>query len=113
MNRRKIGGTSVEVGDLGFGAAQIGNLYTEVDDETAAQAVDAAWTAGLRYFDTAPHYGLGLSEWRLGAALAAEISGGVRGVHQSGTAPRAQPVAGRLRPGGRRLRRPRYVDAFL
>jgi D-threo-aldose 1-dehydrogenase len=71
MNRRKIGGTSVEVGDLGFGAAQIGNLYTEVDDETAAQAVDAAWTAGLRYFDTAPHYGLGLSEWRLGAALAA------------------------------------------
>jgi D-threo-aldose 1-dehydrogenase len=70
MKRRKIGGTSVEVGDLGFGAAQIGNLYTEVDDETARQAVDAAWTAGLRYFDTAPHYGLGLSEWRLGATLA-------------------------------------------
>jgi D-threo-aldose 1-dehydrogenase len=70
MKRRKIGGTSVEVGDLGFGAAQIGNLYTEVDDETAMQAVDAAWTAGLRYFDSAPHYGLGLSECRLGAALA-------------------------------------------
>jgi D-threo-aldose 1-dehydrogenase len=70
MNRRQIGGTAVEVGDLGFGAAQIGNLYTEVDDETARQAVDAAWTAGLRYFDTAPHYGLGLSERRLGAALA-------------------------------------------
>ena len=69
MNQRQIGGTSVEVGDSGFGAAQIGNLYAEVDDETATQAVDAAWTAGLRYFDTAPHYGLGLSECRLGAAV--------------------------------------------
>lgn len=54
---------------LGFGAAQLGNLYREVDDETARRAVDAAWDAGLRYFDTAPHYGLGLSERRLGAAL--------------------------------------------
>jgi D-threo-aldose 1-dehydrogenase len=67
---RKIGRTSVEVSDLGFGAAQIGNLYVEVDDATAHGAVDAAWAAGVRYFDTAPHYGLGLSEARLGAALA-------------------------------------------
>lgn len=55
---------------LGFGAAQLGNLYQEVSDETAHEAVDAAWAAGLRYYDTAPHYGLGLSERRLGAALA-------------------------------------------
>ena len=42
MRRRRIGRTSVEVGDLGFGAAQIGNLYTAVDDETASQTVDVS-----------------------------------------------------------------------
>lgn len=55
---------------LGFGAAQLGNLYRETSDEEARAAVDAAWDAGIRYFDTAPHYGLGLSERRLGRALA-------------------------------------------
>ncbi|WP_433224032.1 aldo/keto reductase [Dactylosporangium sp. CS-047395] len=54
---------------LGFGAAQGGNLYHATSDEMFAAAVDAAWDAGIRYFDTAPHYGLGLSELRLGAAL--------------------------------------------
>ncbi|WP_116949610.1 aldo/keto reductase [Jiangella endophytica] len=56
---------------LGFGAAPIAGLYTAVDEDTAAATVDAAWAAGVRYFDTAPHYGLGVSEQRLGAALAA------------------------------------------
>jgi D-threo-aldose 1-dehydrogenase len=54
---------------LGLGTAQFGNLYRETSDEEAAGAVDAAWQAGIRYFDTAPHYGLGLSERRLGALL--------------------------------------------
>ncbi|QOV33870.1 aldo/keto reductase [Streptomyces ferrugineus] len=54
---------------LGFGAAAIGNLFTELDEEQAYEAVDAAWQCGIRYYDTAPHYGLGLSERRLGAAL--------------------------------------------
>ncbi|MBM0202610.1 aldo/keto reductase [Micromonospora sp. STR1s_5] len=54
---------------MGFGAAQGGNLYRTTTDEEFASAVDAAWEAGVRYFDTAPHYGLGLSERRLGAAL--------------------------------------------
>jgi D-threo-aldose 1-dehydrogenase len=70
MERRTLGRTKVEVTTLGFGAAPIGNLYTAVDDETAQAAVNAAWDGGVRYFDTAPHYGLGLSERRLGAALA-------------------------------------------
>ena len=48
----------------------MGNLYREIDDATAAATVNAAWDAGIRYFDTAPHYGLGLSERRLGDALA-------------------------------------------
>ena len=69
MHQQKIQDTSVSLTELGFGASVIGNLYrvTPVDDATAA--VDAAWDAGIRYFDTAPHYGLGLSERRLGAAL--------------------------------------------
>ncbi|MEV4516829.1 aldo/keto reductase [Dactylosporangium sp. NPDC049525] len=54
---------------LGFGAAQGGNLYRATTDEAFTAAVDTAWDAGIRYFDTAPHYGLGLSERRLGAAL--------------------------------------------
>ncbi|MEU1038011.1 aldo/keto reductase [Streptomyces sp. NPDC005551] len=65
----RLGSSRVEVGDLAFGAAGIGNLYTAVGEEQAREAVDAAWAAGIRYFDTAPHYGLGLSERRLGAAL--------------------------------------------
>jgi D-threo-aldose 1-dehydrogenase len=70
MKRREIRRTGVSVSELGFGAAPIGNLYAPVSDAEAAAAVDAAWEAGIRYFDTAPHYGLGLSERRLGAALA-------------------------------------------
>ena len=54
---------------LGFGGAPLGNLFAAVDDATARATVDAAWDSGYRYFDTAPHYGLGLSERRLGEAL--------------------------------------------
>lgn len=57
---------------LGFGGAPIGNLYRDIDDETAIAAVTEAWDLGIRYFDTAPHYGLGLSERRLGEALSAQ-----------------------------------------
>jgi len=60
---------AVQLTELGFGASQGGNLYRARSDEEFAAAVDAAWDAGIRYFDTAPHYGIGLSERRLGAAL--------------------------------------------
>jgi D-threo-aldose 1-dehydrogenase len=56
--------------EISLGCAQLGNLYRAIDDEQAHAVVDAAWERGIRYFDTAPHYGLGLSERRLGAALA-------------------------------------------
>jgi D-threo-aldose 1-dehydrogenase len=69
MRRNMIGHSGVEVTELSFGAAGIGNLFSPVGDEAARAAVDAAWDVGIRYFDTAPHYGLGLSERRLGAAL--------------------------------------------
>jgi D-threo-aldose 1-dehydrogenase len=54
---------------LGYGAAALGNLYREIDDDEAGTIVDAAWAAGIRAFDVAPHYGLGLAERRLGRAL--------------------------------------------
>src|SRR5215218_3701204 len=69
MQRRTIPGTQVQLPALGFGGAPIGNLYREVPEQEAIDAVSAAWEGGIRYFDTAPHYGLGLSERRLGAAL--------------------------------------------
>jgi D-threo-aldose 1-dehydrogenase len=56
-------------GRLGYGAANLGNLYRELSDERVQQILDTAWAAGIRYFDTAPHYGLGLSERRLGEFL--------------------------------------------
>jgi D-threo-aldose 1-dehydrogenase len=56
-------------GPLGFGGAPLGNMFEPVDDDTAEAALVAAWNSGVRYFDTAPHYGSGLSEHRFGAAL--------------------------------------------
>ena len=66
---RPLGRSPVRVTELSFGGAAIGNLFTAVTDEAARAAVDAAWDGGIRTFDTAPHYGLGLSERRLGDAL--------------------------------------------
>jgi D-threo-aldose 1-dehydrogenase len=64
-----LGSSGVQVSDLAFGAAGIGNLFAAMSEEQAHETVGAAWAVGMRHFDTAPHYGLGLSERRLGAAL--------------------------------------------
>ncbi|HXP00199.1 MAG TPA: aldo/keto reductase [Luteibacter sp.] len=56
-------------GPLGFGAAPLGNMFRNIPDEEALGTVEAAWQAGTRYFDTAPFYGAGLSEIRIGKAL--------------------------------------------
>uniref|UniRef100_A0A942Y7J1 Aldo/keto reductase n=1 Tax=Neobacillus citreus TaxID=2833578 RepID=A0A942Y7J1_9BACI len=66
------GGPALDLGRGPFwlGCAGIGNLLREVAEPDARATVDAAWDAGVRGFDTAPHYGLGLSERRLGRALA-------------------------------------------
>jgi D-threo-aldose 1-dehydrogenase len=58
-----------EGGPFGFGASTLGNLYRRVDDHQARATVDRAWDQGVRYYDTAPFYGFGLSERRLGDAL--------------------------------------------
>jgi D-threo-aldose 1-dehydrogenase len=57
-------------GPLGFGTAPLGNMFRNIPDAEAEATVQAAWTAGIRYFDTAPFYGAGLSEIRLGKELA-------------------------------------------
>src|SRR5262249_33604699 len=57
-------------GPLGFGAAPLGNMFRNLSDKEAAATVNTAWNQGTRYFDTAPFYGAGLSEIRLGRALA-------------------------------------------
>jgi D-threo-aldose 1-dehydrogenase len=67
---RRLGRTAVTVTELGFGAALLGNLYAERSDAEVAAAIQTAWEGGVRYFDVAPHYGLGLAERRLGGALA-------------------------------------------
>lgn len=61
--------TDFDFCQLSYGAAAVGNLYQALDDEQAAATLDAVWECGVRYFDTAPHYGLGLSEHRLGRML--------------------------------------------
>jgi D-threo-aldose 1-dehydrogenase len=66
---REIGRTGVAVTQLGFGGASIGELNAIIDEEEAVNAVREAWNAGIRYFDTAPWYGRGLSELRTGSGL--------------------------------------------
>ncbi|MFA3838920.1 MULTISPECIES: aldo/keto reductase [Streptomyces] len=65
-----MGIKSLLPGSLGFGTAPLGNMFRSIPDEEAAATVEAAWDQGIRYFDTAPFYGAGLSELRLGEVLA-------------------------------------------
>lgn len=67
---RSIGNTGVETSLVSFGTAGIANIFVEVTEEDARAVLEAAWDHGIRYFDTAPHYGRGRAEARLGAFLA-------------------------------------------
>lgn len=69
LDRRGDGGVTFT--ELGFGTAPLGNLYRAITDEAARATLDAAWDVGMRYLDTAPLYGLGLSETRLNPFLRA------------------------------------------
>lgn len=66
----RLGRSGLTVGRVGLGTAPLGGLFTPVSDAEAAETLTAAWDAGVRFFDTAPHYGLGVAERRLGAFLA-------------------------------------------
>jgi D-threo-aldose 1-dehydrogenase len=65
----RLGNGGLTFTELGFGTAPLGNLYKAISDESARETLDAAWEGGVRYFDTAPLYGLGLSETRLNPFL--------------------------------------------
>jgi D-threo-aldose 1-dehydrogenase len=67
LNQRTT--SPVNLSQLGFGGAPLGNLYRKIEDADAQATLDAAWDAGIRYFDTAPQYGLGRSEMRFAPAL--------------------------------------------
>lgn len=67
--RRTIGRTSLEATALGLGCAGLGGLYRDVAEIDARATIDAAWDAGMRFFDTAPYYGYTKSEHYVGAAL--------------------------------------------
>ena len=67
--KKKLGNTDLEVTTLGFGAASLGNLYKKVEDAEAQLTLNRALECGLNLFDTAPRYGLGLSERRVGDVL--------------------------------------------
>ncbi len=69
MKTNRIGRTRIEVTETAFGCASIGNLYRAITEDDAHAVLQTAWDAGIRYFDTAPHYGRGLSEERLGRFL--------------------------------------------
>ena len=72
MKSREIGRTGLHVTPLGFGGAPLGNLFAPIAETDARGTVETAWSKGCRYFDTAPYYGFGLSEW---AMCCASISG--------------------------------------
>src|SRR5688572_10496789 len=69
MLLRNLGKSAVRVTEIGFGGAPLGNLFAVVTEQDAQASLKAAWDSGCRYFDTAPLYGYGLSERRVGDAL--------------------------------------------
>ena len=107
LARRELGTHRARSEQLGFGGAAIGNLYRELADEDARAAVRESFAAGVRYFDTAPFYGFGLSELRIGAGVA-------RRAAAAGDLDEGRPPARAHRPAGRE-RRPRglfFAAAF-
>jgi D-threo-aldose 1-dehydrogenase len=69
MRTNRLHGGLIEVTELGFGGGPLGGLLQPVDDDAAAATLGAVWDGGIRYFDTAPHYGIGQSERRFGEFL--------------------------------------------
>lgn len=69
LSRQNVGRSAVSLPSLGLGCAGVGNLYRSMEDEAAILTLRYALDEGIDYFDTAPHYGFGLSERRIGEAL--------------------------------------------
>ncbi len=98
-NPRVLGCSALKVSQLGFGGAPLGNLFAELSEADAAAAVAGALASGIRLFDTAPLYGHGLSEHRIGAMLRHYRRDEFVVATKVGRLLRADPVA----DGGRRV----------
>jgi D-threo-aldose 1-dehydrogenase len=96
MQSNPLGSTTVAVTELGFGGGPLGGLFEALEDETAVAALSAAWEGGIRYFDTAPHYGIGQSERRLGEFLAQHPRGAYTLSTKVGRVLVAQDPGGRM-----------------
>jgi len=68
-DHRKFGRTDLNVSAFAFGTAPVGNFLKEIDEETSEAMFQSSWNAGVRFYDTAPMYGHGLSELRTGQSL--------------------------------------------
>ena len=69
MKKNLIGNTNLSISELGIGTAPIGGWPRELSDEKVSDILEGAWSNGIRYFDTAPFYGYGMAEERLGKFL--------------------------------------------
>ncbi|RYE55207.1 MAG: aldo/keto reductase, partial [Rhizobiaceae bacterium] len=74
---RRIGTTKVEASVLGFGGVAVGNLFEHMPEDRALATIEQAWQSGVRFFDTSPYYGHGLSEHRFGHVLRSRIDDGL------------------------------------
>lgn len=73
INSRKITKTELSLPIFGFGSAHLGEMYSLVDEQVSKNTMERAWDAGIRYFDTAPWYGRGLAEHRVGSFLRTKL----------------------------------------
>ena len=96
MKTNRLGRSAVEVTEIGFGGGPLGGLYEPLDDATAAAALAAAWDGGVRYFDTSPHYGIGVSERRFGEFLRGRSRGGYTLSTKVGRLLEPQDAGGRM-----------------
>ena len=69
QEKNKFGHSDLEVSAFGFGTAPVGNIFEEIDEKTSDEMFQVAWDSGVRFYDTAPMYGHGLSEYRTGYSL--------------------------------------------
>ena len=89
IETRELGRTGIKLTQFGFGAARLGELFAMVSEEDSLATLQAAWNNGVRYFDTAPWYGLGLSEHRVGSFSLSTTAPGVCPLHEGGTRPQS------------------------
>ncbi|MBK8086459.1 MAG: aldo/keto reductase [Devosia sp.] len=98
FEQRPLGRTKVMLPRLGLGGAPFGNLFVPISDTEVEATMAAAWDLGIRYYDTSPWYGRGLSERRMGSYLLRQPRQELRLSTKVGRVFRAPPDAAALPP---------------